>query len=253
MPAVLSDYQNKYKTLKFERTDGILEVTVHTDGGSLRWGGLPHGEFPQAFRDISEDHENRLVILTGTGDEFSGPRGEPGRNPPNKTIDEWDQTFWEGRTLQMNMLNIEVPMICALNGPALRHAELPLLCDIVIASETASIEDSAHYSGNLVPGDGVNVVYPMLLGLNRARYFMLTGQVIGAHEAKALGLFNEVLPQDQVLPRARELARELSTHSLLHMKYTRLVFTETLKREMQAQLGYSLILETVAAQRFYTK
>lgn len=243
----LADYEKKYRTVKFERRNGILQMTVHTEDGSLRWGGVPHEEFPQAFRDVSEDKENRCVILTGAGDEFSGPRTTPGGKPPARSARAWDKNFVEGRYLQMNMLNIEVPMICALNGPAMRHSELPLLCDIIIASETASFEDSSHYISGLVPGDGVNVVFPLLLGLNRARYFMLTGQVIGAVEAKQLGLVNEVLPQQKVLPRAWELAEQVSKHSLLHLKYTRMIFTEDLKRKMQGHLGYSLILELYAA------
>jgi enoyl-CoA hydratase/carnithine racemase len=76
---------------------------------------------------------------------------------------------------------------------------------------------------------------------------MLTGQVIGAQEAKQLGLVNEVLPKEKVLQRAWELAEQITKHSFLHLKYTRMVFTEELKRQMQGHLGYSLILELYAA------
>jgi hypothetical protein len=67
-------YSTKYQTIRMERSNGILQMTLHTDGGPLRWGFLPHGELPEAFYDIGSDHENRVVIITGTGDEFSGPR-----------------------------------------------------------------------------------------------------------------------------------------------------------------------------------
>ena len=86
----------------------------------------------------------------------------------------------------MNFLNIEVPVISAVNGPAWRHSELPLLADIVLAADTAQFQDSAHFTGGLVPGDGMHIVYPLLLGVNRARYFLLTGtDSHGAEGARA--------------------------------------------------------------------
>ena len=79
----LEEYANKYQTVRFERRGGILQVTLHTEGQSLRWGFLPHGELPEAFHDIGADRDNRVVILTGTGAEFSGPRATPG-TPPSR-------------------------------------------------------------------------------------------------------------------------------------------------------------------------
>ena len=112
-------------------------------------------------------------------------------------------------------------MIAAINGPALRHSELPLLCDIVLASETAEFQDSAHFPTGLVPGDGMHIVYPLLLGPNRGRYFLLTGQSIPARQAQELGLVGEVLPKDKVLARAWELAEQLAKNP-----YSRFVMHE---------------------------
>jgi enoyl-CoA hydratase/carnithine racemase len=99
-----------------------------------------------------------------------------------------------------------------------------------------------------VPGDGVNVVYPLLLGLNRARYFLLMGQSLDAREAQRLGLVNEVLAPEKLLPRAWEIARKLAEHPILQLKYTRRVLTEDLRRRLQEHLGYSLVLEAMADQ-----
>lgn len=245
--AKFEEYSTRYKTIKMERRNGILQLTLHTDGKELQWGWTPHTELPQAFQDVANDKENRIVILTGTGNEFSGPRPTPG--PRFKLpITDWDRLFTEARGLLQNMLNIDVPMIGAVNGPAMRHSELPLLCDIVLASDTASFEDSGHFEGGLVPGDGVNIVYPLLLGLNRARYFLFTGQSIGAIEAQQLGLVSEVLPQEELLTRAWEIAEKLAQHPTLHLKYTRMVLTEDLRRRLQEHLGYSLMLEAMANQ-----
>ena len=128
------EYANKYQTARMERRNGILQLTLHTEGQSLRWGFLPHGELPEVFHDIGTDRENKVVILTGTGAEFSGPRATPGTSsfPSRPSIERIDRIHWEGRHLLMNLLNIEVPVISAINGPAWRHSEIPLLCDIVL-------------------------------------------------------------------------------------------------------------------------
>ena len=244
----LADYANKYQCARLERRDGVLEVALHTEGGSLRWGFLPHGELPELFHDIGADRDNRVVILTGTGSEFSGPRANPGTSsfPARPSIERIDRIHWEGRHLLMNLLNIEVPMISAINGPAWRHSEIPLLCDVVLAADTAQFQDSAHFASEVVPGDGMHIVYPLLLGINRGRYFLLTGQTLDAAEAHRLGLVAEVLPTDRLLPRARDLARELAQKPTLLLRYTRLLFTEYLRRQMHELLGYGLAMESLA-------
>src|ERR1700731_3482904 len=206
------DYANKYKSVRMERRDGILQVTLHTEGKSLRWGFLPHGELPEAFRDIGSDRENKVVILTGTGEEFSGPRATPGTSsfPARPSIERIDRIHWEGRHLLMNLLNRWGAMISAINGPAWPHSEIPLLCDIVLATDTVQFQDSAHFNSEVVPGDGMHIVYPLLLGMNRGRYFLLTGQTLDAQKAHEFGLVAEVLPPDKLLARAWQLAEEIA-------------------------------------------
>jgi enoyl-CoA hydratase/carnithine racemase len=246
--SAFDDYSQRFRTVRMERRDGILLMTLHTEGKALRWGLLPHEELPVAFWEVGRDRENKVVILTGTGDEFSGPRPTPdtGAFPARPTALAWDKVYWEGKQLLTNLLNIEVPMISAVNGPAMRHSELALLCDVVLAAEEASFQDSGHFVGGLVPGDGVHVMYPLLLGVNRGRYFLLTGQTISAREAQTLGLVAEVLPRDRLLERAWALAEDLVKQPTLHLRYTRVLFTEYLKRQMQGLLGYGLALEGMA-------
>ena len=247
----LVDYAEKYETVRMRREDGILEITVHTDGGPLRWSRLPHAELEEAFLNISRDRDNKVVILTGTGDEFSGPAPDPEANRAahKMTPDEWGELGWEANNFHANLLAIDVPMISAVNGPARRHAELPIMCDIVLASETATFQDSAHFVGGLVPGDGVHVVFPMAMGLNRGRYFLLTGQELGAMEAKEMGLVNEVLPGEQLLPRAWELARRIMQQPELNRRYARILLTEQLRRQINDLLPYGLALEGLAITR----
>jgi enoyl-CoA hydratase/carnithine racemase len=244
----LEDYADKYQTVRFERRGGILQMTLHTEGQSLRWGFLPHGELPEAFYDVGADRENRVVILTGTGAEFSGPRATPGTSsfPARPNPERIDRIHWEGRQLLMRLLEIEVPVISAINGPAWRHSEIPLLCDIVLAADTAQFQDSAHFPSDVVPGDGMHIVMPLLLGLNRGRYYLLTGQTLDAKKAHEFGLVAEILPPDRLLGRAWELAEDLARRPTLLLRYTRLLLTEYLRRQMQDLLGYGLGMEMLA-------
>ncbi|UCF76753.1 MAG: enoyl-CoA hydratase/isomerase family protein [Betaproteobacteria bacterium] len=241
----LDDYAQKFETIRFRREEGILEMTLHTNGGSQRFGPVPHAEMEQAFLDVSRDPDNQVIILTGTGEEFSGPAvaSSVGRAVPKLTPEQWMKLGSEAKRFTMNMLAIEVPMIAAVNGPALRHPEVPLMCDIVLAAEQAAFQDSAHFRGGMVPGDGVHVVFPMLMGLNRARYFLLTAQLLSAKEALAFGLLNEVLPREQLLSRAWELARQILQQPVINRRYTRVILNEYLRRPMNDLLGYGLALE----------
>ena len=157
-----------------------------------------------------------------------------------------ERILTEGKQGLLNFLDIGVPIISAINGPAWRHSELPLLADIVLAADTAEFQDSAHFTGGLVPGDGMHVVYPLLLGMNRARYFLLTGQTLSAKQAHELGLVAEVLPPDQLMARAWVLAEEIAKRPASLVRATRAVLTEHIKRHMQDLLGFGLYAEMLA-------
>ncbi|NCF83722.1 MAG: enoyl-CoA hydratase/isomerase family protein [Proteobacteria bacterium] len=246
-----ADYSEKYQTIRFRRQDGILEMTLETDGGPLRWNRQAHAELEEAFLHVGRDRENQVVILTGTGDEFSGPAPDPDANRKyhHQTPDEWGELGWEANRLHSNMLAIDIPMISAVNGPAVRHAELPIMCDIVLGCDEACFQDSAHYVGGLVPGDGVHVVFPMAMGLNRGRYFLLTGQKLGAKEALEMGLINEIVPREKLLDRAWELAKMIMQQPELNRRYSRILLTEELRRKMNELLPYGLALEGLCITR----
>jgi enoyl-CoA hydratase/carnithine racemase len=244
-------YANRFETIRMTRRDGVLEMSFHTHGGPLQWGLLAHREFEQAFLDVARDRDNEVVIMTGTGDAFSGPPIAPGghvnRNSMTPTI--YDPIYWEGKQLLLNLLSIEVPVISIINGPAVRHAEIPLLGDVVLASDTALIQDTAHFQGGMVPGDGMHLIMPLLMGRARGHYFLLTGQAIGAAEAQAMGLVNEVMAAERLLPRARELAALFMKQPRLVRRYTGVCLNHELKARLHDVLGYGLALEGLARMK----
>lgn len=243
-------YSRTYQFIRMERRGGILQMTLHTDGGPLQWNLDAQVEFVRAFTDVGNDRENRIVILTGTGSEFSGPRLDP--NTPffhgaKLTPGGVHEVFVNARKMVNAVLNIEVPMIAAVNGPAKRHADLALMCDIVLAADDVTFEDTAHFhNGGIVPGDGINVIYTLLLGLNRARYLMLTGQVLNAQQAKEYGLVAELMPRGKLLPRAWELAEELAKKNDMLLRYTRMVLTHPLRKQLDEGLQYYLAMEALS-------
>lgn len=240
------EYKNRFKHVKLERQDGVLELTVHTDGGPLRWGREPHDELALAFRMIAGDQENRVMIITGTGDEFSGPRASEDPNSAplhSKSANEWEPFHANGMELMDALLSIQALVIGAVNGPAFRHFELALLSDIVIASETAEFQDSGHFQNDLTPGDGINILTPLAMGLTRARYFHLMGQVLDAQTALQYGLVNEVVPANELKDRAHAIAKQLLRQRPMVLRHTRLLFTHDLRRRMHDLVGYGLALE----------
>jgi enoyl-CoA hydratase/carnithine racemase len=244
----LSDYADRYESLRFARDNGVLEVTMHTRGGEALWGVTEqslHAELGFAFLDIARDQENKVVILTGTGANFVASMDMETRPPETDRGDVWRRIYREGVALLENLLAIPVPVIAAVNGPALIHAELAVLSDIVIAADHAEFADIAHVPGGVVPGDGVQAVWLALLGPNRGRYFLLTGERIPAEEAKRLGIVGEVLPAAEVLSRAHALAQGLAKNSAEMLRHTRRVLIRSLRHRMRDELELGLAVEAL--------
>ncbi len=243
--ARLEEYANKYETVRLERRDGILQLTLHHKGGPYLWSGSAHTEIAEVFRDVGADRDNRVVIITGAGDAFCNQIDV--NSFRTDSVFDFDRVNWEANQILRNLLDIQAPVIGAVNGPATIHAEFAVLSDIVLAADTAIFQDYPHFANfGVVPGDGVNLVWPLLLGLNRGRYFLLTGQALSAKEALDLGVVNEILPPDKLLARAWELAEQLAQKSPLTLRYTREVLNLQLKQMIRDKLPYSFVLEMLA-------
>lgn len=239
------EYSNRYRHVAMRREDGVIELRLHTGGGPLVWGDGPHTELGHAFGDVSRDPDNRVVVLTGTGDSFCRRLDDSWVG--GMTAAKWDKIYRHGRLLLASLLAIEVPVVSAVNGPASVHAELAALGDIVIASDDTYLQDAPHFRYGTVPGDGAHVVWPLLLGMNRGREFLLTSRRIGAAEARDLGVVSEVLPRDQLAARSWEIARDLADKPLLTLRYSRLALTQQLRGLLTTGVELGLALEGLAA------
>ncbi|MET8649648.1 enoyl-CoA hydratase/isomerase family protein [Nocardia aurea] len=261
--ARFSEYKDRYANYRFELSEeGILFMQCHTDGDSLVWDWKAHDDMADAFADVAGDREIKVLIHTGTGANYNAnwgllPDGSMPAEPIYQAMPgsrgQWklDEKAWYNRNLMFNVLNVDVPVISAVNGPCNIHSEVPLMADIVLASEDAWFQDVAHFPRGQVPGDGQHVIWNFLVGHNRGRYLLLTGKKLGAREALDWGAVAEVHPKDQLLDRAWELAYELAKRPPMVLRYTRQLFTHELKRAFLDQMGQGIGLETYAQREFF--
>jgi len=206
------------------RRNGILEVRLHTDGGPLKFSWKVHSMWSQAWIDIGRDPENEVMILTGTGDRWLDANPEVWK----KLFREWTpddklKMYHESLRLLENLIfSIDIPTIAAINGPG-THCEIGTLCDITLCTEDTDFFDP-HFLGGTVPGDGMALTLQKTIGIKRAAYYAYTGQKIDGQTALQLGIVNEVLTRERLLPRAWELAEMMMerprsarhlTHSIL--------------------------------------
>jgi enoyl-CoA hydratase/carnithine racemase len=257
-----ADWKDSYEHYRFELTDdGILLMTCHTDGGPLHWMWESHDRMADAFADIAGERESiRCVIHTGTGDSYNAIWGKPvtaDERPLYNAYDTpdgvayMDDKAWYGRMIVENLLAINVPVIAAVNGPCTMHSEVPVLCDIVLATDDTYFQDLSHFPRGMVPGDGQHVVWDALVGPSRARYFLLTGQKLTAQEAKEWGVVHEVLPREQLLDRAWDIAREIVKRPPVATRNTKYLLTQSLRRAFLNELHHGLQAEMWAQRQFF--
>lgn len=211
----LEVYSEKFKDyFKFKRENGILEVRAHTNDGPALWNFGMHRGIGQMFRYVGQDPENEVLIFTATGDvwfnmdmsvatDLKKRYEEDPKAYGHATYDEWYQ---DGRQLHEGVLNdIRIPTIAAINGPG-GHTSFALMCDITLCTPDAAFQDY-HFMQNLPSGEGQYMTMAHLVGVKRANYMSLLGKYMDAETALQLGVVNEVLEREDLLPRAWEIAQ----------------------------------------------
>jgi enoyl-CoA hydratase/carnithine racemase len=246
-PTEEPEYFTKYKNFALSRSaSGVLTLRFHTNGGPHTFDGTTHHDLPRLLEDIAFDSANRILVLTGTGDSFIPTIDGPSLGDLTKPMG-FDVMYTEGRRGVQRLVDLEIPIIAAVNGPAPVHSEYALLADVVIASDTTVFSDMPHLAFGIAPGDGLVVVWEEALGLNRARHLVLTQGSFTAHQALEWGAVAEVVPLAQVLIRAQELAEEMTQRPHLTNKYMAVVFRQRISRRLAEGMLAGMALESATA------
>jgi enoyl-CoA hydratase/carnithine racemase len=246
----LTDYADRYPYASFEREDGVLTMTLHTDGGPWVFNQYAQDTLARLMRDVAADRETRVVIVQGTGDSFCTglDMREVGAFVAKFDADSSDRWIVNGRNVLSAFLEVECPIIWCLNGPVTTHPEFWFGgCDIVLGDPSAYVQDLTHIAGgNMCAGDTL-AVWESLLGLGRARYFHLMGQTLDADTLHALGVVHEIVPRAGQRARALEIAAQLMKLGPLALRYSRFSINSRLRRDAFLDTAPSYGLLGVAA------
>lgn len=192
------------------QADGPLRLITLNRPNDLNGANRPmHQALAKVWDRVAQDDGARAIILTGSGSAFSAG-GDFGYMQENIDDEEMRaQTMGEGRAIIEGMVKCPLPIVAAVNGPAVGlGASLAVLSDIVLMAEGSFLADP-HLRMGLVPGDG-GMSWPALIGLGRAKEYMFLGGRIPATDAVDLGLASRVVPQADLLYEAVSLAQRLA-------------------------------------------
>lgn len=200
-----------YRTLSIERrANGIAVLTLNRPESLNAVNGTMHSELTRFSVDFANDRELRVLVITGAGRAFCAggdfsPDDPVGSNPDG--IDMWA----EARQIVDHILECEKPIVAAVNGFAMGlGATVALLSDVVVVSPGSVIADT-HVKMGIGAGDGGQLIWPYLIGVNRAKYYLMTGDRIKGKEALDMGLASFYVDEDkQLLPKALEIAEKLA-------------------------------------------
>ena len=246
------DYSD-YQFIKVETVERVATVTLNRPNALNAVNSRVHHELEQLWIDLAGDSDVNAIILTGAGRAFCAGGDVKGMASGSLTNGEKSKGRFDrgpiaaanGRRLVENMLDVEQPIIGAINGDAVGlGATLALLCDITVASEQARFADT-HVKVGIVAGDGGAVIWPLLIGPHRAKEFLMRGNFISGAEAGRIGMVNYAVPPDQVLPRAQEIAQELADGPTAAIRWSKLAVNKWLKDQanliMDAGLAYEMM------------
>ena len=251
----LEDYSRKYaRYFKLERRNGILLAQMQTGGSAAIYGLHLHNAWSQLWQDIGNDPDNEVLIFSGTGDEWIAAQFDenfPAPQDSAKAIAQmppdafYDQIYADAtKLLEAFIFNIDIPTIACINGPG-SHTEVALMCDITLCADHAELFDP-HFEFHLVPGDGQGLTFQELMGAKRAAYYLYTSEKVTAQVAKEIGLVNEVLPLDKLLPRAWQIAELIMQKPRPVRRFTSALLRRHWKQRLVQDLGFHLAHELLA-------
>jgi enoyl-CoA hydratase len=229
--------------LRIEKDGPVTVLTLNRPDQLNSFDEELHREFAGYWTSLDHDHETRAIVLTGAGKAFSAGGSIGDFDLFREDVAARTSSMRQARRLVDEMINVRVPVVGAVNGPAIGlGCTLATLCDIVFIADDARLADP-HVTVALVAGDGGAVTWPHLTGLMKAKQYLLTGDPIPPEDAVAMGLANFVVPKEEVLPQAVAFAHRLAALPPQAVQETKAVLNQHLRASAVATLGFGLAAE----------
>jgi enoyl-CoA hydratase len=245
----MSDRYGRYEYLDIAVDDGIAMITFNRPEKLNACDRSGHTELAAILRDLHGDDDVRVAVVTGKGRAFSvgGDLSlveELSEYNPKRTLD----LMREAREILQSHIDFDKPIVAAINGVAMgANLAFGLLCDYIIMERQARLADG-HIRAALTAGDGGTVIWPLAMGLTRAKKYLLTGDWIDAVEAERVGLVTELADEGRSLERALEVARRLADGPQLAIRTTKMALNQWLRLGQLASFDQSLALEFLIAR-----
>jgi len=227
-----------YKAIRIEkRANGVALATLNRPDKRNAVDDTMHHELAELPRDADADPDVKVLLITGAGRAFcAGGDFSGGLHLSGKM-------WMEAGRIVNSLLDCQKPVITAVNGYAMGlGSTLAVLGDVVFAARSATFADT-HVRMGIAAGDGGQVIWPLLMGVNRAKYYLMTGDRIGAEEAERLGLVNFVVDDDELMERSLELAERLAAGPALAISASKSAINQYIKMVSNVVLPLSLKLE----------
>ncbi|HEY8047724.1 MAG TPA: enoyl-CoA hydratase/isomerase family protein [Ramlibacter sp.] len=236
------DY-SRYQTLAVTRRGAVLDIQMRAKNGKLPTAGHDgHRELAEIWRDVSADDSVNCAVLRGEGMGFSGGGDLELVADMARDFEVRARVWKEARDLVYNVINCDKPIVSALHGPAVGAGLVAgLLADISIAAKSAKIVDG-HTRLGVAAGDHAAIVWPLLCGLAKAKYYLLLCDPVTGEEAERIGLVSLSVPDDQLLPKAYEIADRLAAGAQSAIRWTKYSLNNWL-RQAGPNFDTSLALE----------
>ncbi len=232
-----------FQTILLERRQRLLRVTLNRPDALNAFNLEQHNELPIALAFARDDAGSDVILLTGAGRAFSagGDIAHIEHNAANPHL--FDHEIVMAKAIIFNLLDTDKPVVCRMNGHAVGlGATLALFCDVIFAADTAKIGDP-HVGLGLVAGDGGAVIWPQLIGLARAKEYLLTGDLIPAPRAAEMGLVNYALPASELDAAVDAFCNKLLSGAQQAIRWTKRLTNIELRRVTENILPIGLDYE----------
>ena len=248
MPGVSTDRYGFETILTELDGDGILHVTLHRPDSLNAINDVMHRELRDLYARIAADAEVEVVVLTGAGRGFcaGGDFKQMQENNEGSIYDDgFSALFVDAVAIARNILSVRRPIVAAVNGDAIGlGASLALFSDIVYMAEDARIGDP-HAQAGLVAADGGVVLWPLLLGINRAKEYLLTGDLLTGVEAERIGLVNHAVPREELEGAVMAVARKLAKGASLAIRFNKQLVNKELEDRVNRIYETALAMEAI--------